>query len=803
MEVSQPLDHVTHAVIGGGKTIDFGISDSAEFFDILSRTLYTDNYLAVVREVLCNAWDAHIAAGCTDRPIEILLDHEHLIVRDFGPGIEHAKIGPVYGVYGASTKKQDKASTGGFGLGAKAPFAYTDHFEVISYHAGVQTIYNMSKSNAVAKGKPGIIPLASFPTTEQGLRVKMPIQAKDRVRFGELIRLIVNNGEMKATLNGDVLKTIPFSAAKHGYLLTPERVMTDRFASSPVLLRYGNVIYPVEDSEEITELYKQVRGFTTKFTGYSLILQAEPDTISVTPSRESLSMQEHTVNTLKKLFKAFLGHIKGLDDEILAQSQQIIDAAVADKHYETLFNPEWGTRYLKGLADGRITDLTSMAKFRMCVEYPSDVKFRVRDVDRRVRKAAEAKLVNKHLAATFVDELSTVQTLPSRYSYTQRKHSSDWLHRRVIGKVMTRLLAAGLDTTTLYLIDSLERRYSDETFLTSVRAISPRNHLSNLPFLRKVVVVTTAITGLRDRMWRYRRHHPEMPNDGVLCYHIRSRKGDNVANALALFTALGYEVIDLTKRHSWEVVDRPEPTPRKKREPYPGLPALSNIQYPDNVSIPRFKAEQAKRTPTLTMLPTPELVLIIGARNNIGNAIDGFSALATKALLNLYGNRLGIACDKTEFNRAVKYGAKEFQPVLEEELQNMLLHSPNVAEYFAYDPRRVKEELSSWESNIEALLLIYKDPALRQLFGIPNNLTVEEIAMLNIFYTASYLSPSCKDAVMKFRDAIPLAPENQAVKDAVTQNEMLKMLSISSVRDGLKSPKRPIYLDIFTKILKG
>ncbi len=69
MEVSQPLDHITHAVIGGGKTIDFGISNSAEFFDILSRTLYTDQILAVVREVLCNAWDAHIAAGCTDKPI--------------------------------------------------------------------------------------------------------------------------------------------------------------------------------------------------------------------------------------------------------------------------------------------------------------------------------------------------------------------------------------------------------------------------------------------------------------------------------------------------------------------------------------------------------------------------------------------------------------------------------------------------------------------------------------------------------------------------------------------------------------
>ena len=79
MEVSQPFDHITHAVIGGGKTIDFGISNSAEFFDILSRTLYTDQHLAVVREVLCNAWDAHIDSGNINKPIEISLDDDYLI----------------------------------------------------------------------------------------------------------------------------------------------------------------------------------------------------------------------------------------------------------------------------------------------------------------------------------------------------------------------------------------------------------------------------------------------------------------------------------------------------------------------------------------------------------------------------------------------------------------------------------------------------------------------------------------------------------------------------------------------------
>ena len=40
MQVSHHNDHITHAVIGGKQAIEFGISNSAEFFNILSSTLY-------------------------------------------------------------------------------------------------------------------------------------------------------------------------------------------------------------------------------------------------------------------------------------------------------------------------------------------------------------------------------------------------------------------------------------------------------------------------------------------------------------------------------------------------------------------------------------------------------------------------------------------------------------------------------------------------------------------------------------------------------------------------------------------
>ena len=90
MQVTHVEDHTTHVVLGPNTAESFGISESAEFFNILSNTLYSDKILAVVREVLCNAWDAHIASGRTNLPIEVTLTHTELTIKDRGTGIKKA-----------------------------------------------------------------------------------------------------------------------------------------------------------------------------------------------------------------------------------------------------------------------------------------------------------------------------------------------------------------------------------------------------------------------------------------------------------------------------------------------------------------------------------------------------------------------------------------------------------------------------------------------------------------------------------------------------------------------------------------
>lgn len=295
MQVSQIAELDTHAVIGGGKAHSFAMSESAEFFTVLSDTLYRDKQRAVAREVICNAWDAHIMSGRTDTPVEIRLTNTELVIKDFGPGIAPDKIVPIYCVYGGSTKVADENQTGGFGLGSKAPFAYSDHFSVTSCHNGRKIVYAVSRGGVETQGKPDIREMTNVPTTDTGLTVTIPIRNPgDVASFTGHIRTVVKQGGMKATLNGEALRSNDYTEArKLGFGLMHSENTTE----SRVYVLYGTVLYPVSTTDQavtakVNEITQRLENYTT------VILIAPPNSIGIAPSREFLSYSERTTTTI-------------------------------------------------------------------------------------------------------------------------------------------------------------------------------------------------------------------------------------------------------------------------------------------------------------------------------------------------------------------------------------------------------------------------------------------------------------------------------------------------------------------------
>lgn len=115
----------------------FGIEDDNMHivFDILRSKMYANPIRAIIQEVSSNARDAHREVGKNDLPIEIKLPthtDSMFYIRDFGPGITPERMANVFLNYASSTKRDSNNQTGGFGLGAKTPFAYASQFTIVS-----------------------------------------------------------------------------------------------------------------------------------------------------------------------------------------------------------------------------------------------------------------------------------------------------------------------------------------------------------------------------------------------------------------------------------------------------------------------------------------------------------------------------------------------------------------------------------------------------------------------------------------------------------------------------------------------
>lgn len=322
MEVSQAERAKTHAVMGGEEAEAFGMSQSAEFFTVLSSTLYRDKKRAVVRETICNAWDAHIASGRTNTPVEVTITREEMIIQDSGYGIKHEMIRTNYCVYGNSTKASDNSQTGGFGLGSKAPFAYSDHFSVESCHEGTKSVYAISRGGVETKGIPDLRRMVSVPTKNSGLKVTIPIKnEEDRRDFVKIVKSVAYQGGMNVHLNDEKISVIDYTLAnKSGFLLTG----SDGLSESEIYVLYGTVLYPISSTERRiqnigSKLVRMVPEYMTT------ILIAQPGTIGITPSRESLSYTQATMDELEILTDRVISRIK---KEIPSAKNEFIEGLV-------------------------------------------------------------------------------------------------------------------------------------------------------------------------------------------------------------------------------------------------------------------------------------------------------------------------------------------------------------------------------------------------------------------------------------------------------------------------------------------
>jgi hypothetical protein len=138
MKLQQDTSAVTVRGAAGAPS-DFGIVASKEAFKILSSGLYKQKVRACIRELCCNARDAHVAAGKAAVPFTLQLPTMFDLtfsVRDDGTGLSHEDVLSLYTTYFGTNKSDSNDYVGALGLGSKSPFCYTDMFSVTVRYAG-------------------------------------------------------------------------------------------------------------------------------------------------------------------------------------------------------------------------------------------------------------------------------------------------------------------------------------------------------------------------------------------------------------------------------------------------------------------------------------------------------------------------------------------------------------------------------------------------------------------------------------------------------------------------------------------
>ena len=739
MRVSHHDDYDTHAVIGGNNVQEFSIAQTAEFFTVLSNTLYSNKPLAVIREVLCNAWDAQIVAGRTDRPVIVKIDEDKLSIRDFGEGIPHDLIHNIYCVYGNSTKENDGNQTGGFGLGSKSPFAYSDHFTVVNHHAGLKTVHAISRGSVMTQGKPDRRVMVSVPTTETGVEVIIPVKNREDMRnFIEITKDIATFGEMNVLVNGDQVEVVPISTAENNMFLTTRK---PRGSHSVINIRYGNVIYPVQPDAEYIGQWKRLKDILDdipsrnryqKENEFCLILQAPPNSISVTPSRESLSNTETTIKTLRGLFNQIIDHMQTgsdmFEERLLAEQAKAIDHLWAEGYEErvwfseNLLTDQFGP---KTVNDSSLvwTQITNMVEF---ADYYLRYKEKISD---HIRLKLEQQRVEMMLARG-VRRPHDLKKYLRIMKKTRNLGRSGEMFKEQIMRPLLRHVAKHpvLNHRALNIVQPVHRnqRYGWSDY----GKYAPDNQ-EFLKLLQAVVIVTHNKTAYEEDYDNLTGLKNKMPHDQERIVYVASRIKGHKEEAIKLFTKLGFHVVDfatMLDEHRTENHEAPKPHLKSVAPARPkniGLVPLSyNVkQNGSRFSLKGHLTEGAERIETYTHVVKPESL------SGIYKQFFPWGDQQATEIASLFGSKIGVCVSQPQYESQRKKGFEDGFIMIVKEVCSKVLTSPNIRTH-------VENKLglkNTYYSVNQLLNMARYSTVLKKHFGLPDQNTEDDLNFYVIY----------------------------------------------------------------------
>lgn len=291
---------------------DFSIEVNESMFQMLTADVYNDPIQAVVREWSTNAVDSCVEAN---QPVHFEVNVPTAIdptfsVRDYGLGMSEEFLTGTFLKLGASTKRDSNDSNGTLGIGRMAGLAASDSFTVESFYNGKHYTYVVTKDNQRLQS----LKLGEATTDEpNGVRLSLSVELHKITEFKEAMKKVYRYFENKPILS-EPLPSIYRDSSKD---MSPNWFFDDALnANTWSMQNYvlmSNVVYKIPNNNQI-----DTKGFK------SVILKMPNGSVSFNPGRETLSLNDTTIENINAAFsQAFEDYEEKAEQIIDAQSKPI------------------------------------------------------------------------------------------------------------------------------------------------------------------------------------------------------------------------------------------------------------------------------------------------------------------------------------------------------------------------------------------------------------------------------------------------------------------------------------------------
>lgn len=326
MIISEQKPQIT--TVGWGQEQSFAIGNLGRILKILRNNMYANPIKAICREISCNARDAHREIGTPDSPIEIHLPNKwdnSLRIKDYGPGISPDRMAEIFIQYGKSTKNEDNIQTGGFGLGAKTPFAYSDQFQITTISSDqIKRIY-IAYIDETEAGKMRLVSEKST-NEDTGTEISLCVLDKDFIKFKEAVSEVCAYWKVKPIITGKIGQNWVWNNSNKEAVLSGENwEIYSRY-------NYNYENYVIIDGIKYSiRLENLLYDKKINLSNTNMLLYFDVGELSLSANREELQYDDITNKCIQSRIDKIYNELSSLTEKKLSSYDSYLDALIEYK----------------------------------------------------------------------------------------------------------------------------------------------------------------------------------------------------------------------------------------------------------------------------------------------------------------------------------------------------------------------------------------------------------------------------------------------------------------------------------------